>query len=129
MERESFENPEIAKVLNENFVSIKVDREELPDVDHVYMTALTQVLRQQGGWPLSVWLTPDLRPFYGGTYFPPDSGFGRPGFRSLLLKITEAWREKRDLISQDASRVTEALRGIGATEGWDRPRSFPRRPR
>src|SRR5690606_8005960 len=68
MERESFESEDVARVLNEHFVSIKVDREERPDVDQIYMTALTQVMGQQGGWPLSMWLTPDLRPFYGGTY-------------------------------------------------------------
>src|SRR5580765_2018435 len=77
MEHESFENPEIAGILKENFISIKVDREERPDLDQIYMTAV-QLLTQHGGWPMSVFLTPHLQPFYGGTYFPPDNRCGRP---------------------------------------------------
>ena len=80
MEHESFENDAVAAVLNEHFVSIKVDREERPDVDRVYMT-FVQATTGSGGWPMSVWLTPDLKPFYGGTYFPPSSQWGRPGLR------------------------------------------------
>ena len=83
MEHESFEDPEIAAILNEHFVSIKVDREERPDLDQIYMTAV-QILTRQGGWPMSVFLTPELKPFYGGTYFPPDDRYGRPGFRRVL---------------------------------------------
>ncbi|HEX7140590.1 MAG TPA: thioredoxin domain-containing protein, partial [Vicinamibacterales bacterium] len=82
MERESFENPGIAAVLNDHFVSIKVDREERPDVDRVYMM-FVQASTGHGGWPMSVWLTPDLTPFYGGTYFPPSSRWGRPGFAEI----------------------------------------------
>jgi uncharacterized protein YyaL (SSP411 family) len=89
MERESFENPEIAKIMNEHFVCIKVDREERPDVDKVYMTAV-QAMTGSGGWPMSVWLTPSLQPFFAGTYFPPDSRYGRPGFPDLLKRCT--WR-------------------------------------
>ena len=80
MEHESFENAAVAAVLNEHFVSIKVDREERPDVDRVYMT-FVQATTGSGGWPMSVWLTPELKPFYGGTYFPPTSQWGRPGLR------------------------------------------------
>src|SRR5262245_65237962 len=86
MERESFENTEIARILNEHFVSIKVDREERPDVDNVYMT-FVQATTGGGGWPLNVWLTPDLKPFVGGTYFPPEDREGFPGFRSMLLQV------------------------------------------
>jgi uncharacterized protein YyaL (SSP411 family) len=91
MERESFENPAIAEVLNRHFVSIKVDREERPDLDETYMLA-TQLMTGRGGWPNSVWLLPDGRPWYAGTYFPPEDQMGRIGFKSLLLKLAEIWR-------------------------------------
>src|ERR671928_631875 len=91
MERESFENEEIARLMNDNFINIKVDREERPDLDQIYMSAV-QMMTGQGGWPLSVFLTPDLRPFYGGTYFPPDDRYGRPGFKRLLLALADAWK-------------------------------------
>ena len=90
MEHESFENDAVAAVLNEHFVSIKVDREERPDVDRVYMT-FVQATTGSGGWPMSVWLTPDLKPFYGGTYFPPTSRWGRPGFVDILQEIGRVW--------------------------------------
>ncbi len=86
MARESFENPEIADVLNRHFVSVKLDREERPDIDRVYMTYVQQATGS-GGWPMSVWLTPDRKPFMGGTYFPPEAQWGRPGFKSVLLRI------------------------------------------
>jgi uncharacterized protein len=88
MERESFENAAVARFLNEHFVSIKVDREERPDLDDVYMSA-TVALSGSGGWPMSVFLAPDTRPFFAGTYFPPDDRYGRPGFLSLLQRIAE----------------------------------------
>src|SRR5947208_4021082 len=91
MERQSFENEAIAAEMNRRFVNIKVDREERPDVDQVYMTAV-QVLTRQGGWPMSVFLTPELKPFYGGTYFPPADAYGRPGFPTLLKSIDDAYR-------------------------------------
>jgi len=91
MERESFENEEIAALLNRHFVPVKVDREERPDVDRIYMT-FVQATTGSGGWPLSVWLTPELRPFYGGTYFPPETRWGRPGFRQVLEQIALAWQ-------------------------------------
>ena len=86
MERESFENEEIARVLNEHFVAIKVDREERPDVDRMYML-FVQASTGSGGWPMSVWLTPERKPFFGGTYFPPDNRYGRPGFRAVLEQL------------------------------------------
>ncbi len=108
MERESFENEAVAEVLNAHFVCIKVDREERPDLDDLYMDAV-QTLTGRGGWPMSVWLTPDLKPFYGGTYFPPEPRGGMPGFRLLLLRIAELWRDQRlDVVSQ-AAELTEEL--------------------
>ena len=103
MEHESFENEEIAAVLNKHFVAIKVDREERPDIDKVYMTYV-QATTGGGGWPMSVWLTPDLKPFVGGTYYPPEDQRGRPGFKSILLKIAEAWaRDRERIISSSES--------------------------
>ena len=109
MARESFENEEIAAVLNEHFVAIKVDREERPDVDTVYMTYV-QATTGGGGWPMSVWLTPDLKPFVGGTYYPPEDRWGRPGFKSILTRIAEAWDKDRDRIITSADGVIEQLR-------------------
>jgi uncharacterized protein YyaL (SSP411 family) len=111
MERESFENAMVAQVLNDHFVSIKVDREERPDVDRVYM-AFVQATTGSGGWPMSVWLTPDLKPFYGGTYFPPDARWGRPGFADLLREIARLWGVDKEKIRQSADAVTEQLRSI-----------------
>jgi uncharacterized protein YyaL (SSP411 family) len=115
MERESFEDEEVAKVLNEKFVPIKVDREERPDVDQIYMAAV-QAMGQHGGWPLSVWLTPDLKPWMGGTYYPKEDKFGRPGFKSLLLKLDEVWKTRRGEIDESAKNVTEHLQGLGKAE-------------
>src|SRR6185436_10820796 len=109
MERESFENAGVARVLNDLFVSIKVDREERPDVDRIYMT-FVQATTGSGGWPMSVWLTPDLQPFFGGTYFPPENRFGHPGFASILTQIAEAWRTQRDQILESARDVVAELR-------------------
>src|SRR5437667_1737478 len=89
MERESFENQAVADFLNEHFISIKVDREERPDVDKIYMT-FVQAMTSQGGWPLNVFLTPDLKPFYGGTYWPPDGKYGRPSFLQVLQQVVKA---------------------------------------
>ena len=111
MEHESFESPAVADVLNEHFVSIKVDREERPDVDRVYMT-FVQATTGSGGWPMSVWLTPDLKPFYGGTYFPPASQWGRPGFVDILQEISRVWRAERAKIVQSAEAMTAQLRGM-----------------
>jgi uncharacterized protein YyaL (SSP411 family) len=109
MERESFENEQIAAVLNENFVPIKVDREERPDIDRIYMTYV-QATTGGGGWPMSVWLTPELKPFVGGTYFPPVDRYGRPGFTTVLHRIAEAWTKDRDRIVESSDNVIEQLR-------------------
>src|SRR5262245_11969583 len=119
MERESFENEELAAVLNRYFVPIKVDREERPDVDRIYMT-FVQATTGGGGWPMSVWLTPDLKPFFGGTYFPPDSRWGRPGFRSVLEQLGVAWQTDRDRIMRSGADVLEELQKHIRIEGASR---------
>jgi uncharacterized protein YyaL (SSP411 family) len=108
MERESFEDETIGQLLNEHFVSIKVDREERPDLDQIYMAAV-QLLTQHGGWPMSVWLTPALKPFYGGTYFPPRDLYGRPSFRRVLEALVKAWKEQRDAIEENAVQLTGSV--------------------
>jgi len=109
MERESFSDPAIAERMNRSFVNVKVDREERPDLDEIYMTA-TQILTGQGGWPNSVFLTPDLKPFYAGTYFPPDDRYGRPGFPTLLAGLADAWERRRDEVAQQAEELARAMR-------------------
>src|ERR1051326_7097656 len=114
MERESFENEALAQYLNEHFVSIKVDREERPDVDKIYMT-FVQATTGSGGWPLNVFLTPDLKPFFGGTYFPPDNQHGRPGFLALLKQVNELWASRsKDLIGS-AAEIHARLEQMNAT--------------
>jgi uncharacterized protein YyaL (SSP411 family) len=113
MEHESFENDEVAKLLNEHFVSIKVDREERPDLDQIYMAAVQMLNNGQGGWPMSVFLTPDLRPFTGGTYFPPDDRYGRPGFKRVLQTIADWWQHRRAEIDGAADQITEQVRHLG----------------
>jgi hypothetical protein len=115
MEHESFEDPKIAAVMNENFVNIKVDREERPDVDAIYMNALA-FLGQQGGWPLTMFLMPDGKPFWGGTYFPPTENYGRPAFSQVLEKISEAYYGDQTAIRQNVASLTERLNALaGAT--------------
>ena len=116
MEHESFEDPRIAALLNEHFVSIKVDREERPDLDQIYMNAV-QALTGRGGWPMSVFLTGDLEPFYGGTYWPPTARMGMPGFDQVLAAVSNAWRERRDEVRHSAGQLTERLRSIGQMSG------------
>ena len=118
MEHESFENPEIAALMNEHFVSIKVDREERPDLDEIYMNAV-QLMTGQGGWPMSVFLTPDLKPFYGGTYFPPHDMYGRPGFVRVLSGVARAFREQRQEIEESAEQMVENLQHSFAVSGAD----------
>jgi uncharacterized protein len=108
MERESFENPDIAAVMNRHFVSVKVDREERPDVDQIYMQAV-QSMTGHGGWPMTVFLTPDGVPFYGGTYFPPADRHGLPGFPRLLEALADAWRNRRDEILRSSGQIAEQL--------------------
>ncbi|KAJ0265006.1 Catalytic protein [Hirschfeldia incana] len=120
MEVESFESEEVAKLLNESFVSIKVDREERPDVDKVYMS-FVQALYGGGGWPLSVFLSPDLKPLMGGTYFPPNDNYGRPGFKTLLKKVKDAWDTKRDVLLKSGTYAIEELsKALSATAGNDK---------
>ena len=111
MEHESFENPEVAKLMNDNFVNIKVDREQRPDIDQIYMT-FVQATTGSGGWPMSVWLTPDLKPFVGGTYFPPDDKWGQPGFKKILKKIAEAWKTDRDKIVASSDQILRQLQSV-----------------
>ena len=125
MAHESFDDPEIAALLNANFIPVKVDREERPDVDKVYMTYV-QAVTGRGGWPLSVWLTPDLKPFYGGTYFPPKDLPARPGFPRVLEALSKGWRQDRANLLAEGDRALEAIRGHLATEaappeGEDKP--------
>ena len=108
MEHESFENETIAKVMNDNFVCIKVDREERPDVDQIYMNAV-MLLTGQGGWPLNVFLTSDLKPFYGGTYFAPDERYGRPGFPTILADIARVWKTKPEDVAKAGKQLAEAI--------------------
>src|SRR5690349_16964430 len=109
MAHESFEDPGVAGVMNELFVNIKVDREERPDVDAVYMEAV-QAMTGQGGWPMTVFLAPDGRPFYGGTYFPPRSTHGRPGFVELCEAVDKAWHTQRDDLLSQADNLAGAVR-------------------
>src|ERR1700722_20203486 len=108
MERESFENEAIAELVNRWFVPIKVDREERPDIDRIYMNYV-QATTGSGGWPMSVWLTPELRPFVGGTYFPPENRYGRAGFPGILERIADAWKKDREKIEQSSVNVIEQL--------------------
>ncbi|MFN0006884.1 MAG: thioredoxin domain-containing protein [Planctomycetota bacterium] len=112
MERESFENEAIARLMNEHFVNVKVDREERPDLDEIYMKAV-QAMTGSGGWPMSVFLTPDLEPFYGGTYFPPRSAHGRPGFPEVLTAIARAWREDRENVASQGRRMAKRIADEG----------------
>ena len=108
MERESFENEEIAAIMNELFVNIKVDREERPDLDEIYMNAV-QIMSRQGGWPMTVFLTPDLKPFFGGTYYPPVDRYGRPGFPKVMHAVVEAYNDKNEQVLAQADQITAQL--------------------
>ena len=117
MEHESFEDAQIAALLNEHFVSVKVDREERPDLDQIYMHAV-QMIAGRGGWPMSMFLTPDLQPFYGGTYWPPRDNRGMPGFDRILHAVLEAWRERPEQVRETATQLTESVRRL---EQWTAP--------
>lgn len=114
MAHESFEDEATAEIMNREFVNIKVDREERPDVDRVYMT-FVQATTGHGGWPMSVWLTPELKPFVGGTYFPPENRYGHPGFKDVLRRIAAAWQQDRGKISEQGTRIVEALSEAAAS--------------
>lgn len=111
MEKESFEDPEIAKIMNELFVNIKVDREERPDIDNIYMNYV-QMLTGSGGWPLSVFLAPDLKPIFGGTYFPKTAKYGKPSFKDVLIAVAKAYREKKKEIYESSEDVVKALSSL-----------------
>ncbi len=126
MARESFTDPDIAAVLNAFFVNIKVDREERPDLDEIYMQATLALNEGQGGWPMSVWLTPDLKPFFAGTYFPPAARWGRPGFKDLCQRIGEVWRAHRTDIATQADKLAEVVRtNLRATSSGEPPALGP----
>ena len=108
MERESFEDEGTAEIMNKHFVNIKIDREERPDLDHIYMDAV-QAMSGSGGWPLNVFLTPDKKPFYGGTYFPPVRAYNRSSWKEVLLSISNSFNEKRDQIESQAESLTQHL--------------------
>jgi len=108
IDRESYENPVIAKVINENFVPVKVDRDERPDVDSRYQAAISAI-SGQGGWPLTGFLMPDGKPFFGGTYYPPEDQMGRPGFRRILLAVADAYKNKREELLKTADALSEAV--------------------
>ena len=116
MEHESFENGAIARLMNENFVCIKVDREERPDLDQIYMTAV-QLMTGRGGWPMSVFLTPELKPFYGGTYWPPSARGGMPGFDQVLLAVADAWANRRGQAIEQADSLTEHVKLFSIPQG------------
>ena len=118
MEHESFEDPALAEILNKYFVAIKVDREERPDIDRIYMTYV-QATTGSGGWPMSVFMTPDRKPFFGGTYFPPEDRYGRPGFRTVLMRLEQAWREHRADVLDHADRAVSGLQEM-ANHGMER---------
>ena len=115
MEHESFEDQATADVLNEHFISIKVDREERPDVDQIYMSAV-QLLTRHGGWPMSVFMTPEGKPFHGGTYFPPEPRHGMPSFRQVLTAVHDAWTNRRDELESGAGRLTEAIQAADSLD-------------
>src|SRR5205809_2250547 len=115
MEHESFENEEIAKVMNQHFVNIKVDREERPDLDQIYMTAV-QMMTGQGGWPMTMFLTPEGVPFYGGTYFPPNDRYNMPGFPRVLLSVAEAYRSQPEQVANTVTSMLGELRRVGIAE-------------
>ncbi len=115
MEREVFENPEIARLMNQYVVSVKVDREERPDVDRVYMTAL-QAMTGGGGWPMSMFLTPDLRPFFGATFIPPEARYGRPGFKELLAQIHQVWTKEPERVAQAGQQIGDFLKRASAPQ-------------
>lgn len=111
MERESFEDEETAKLLNESFINIKVDREERPDLDNIYMNAV-QIMTHRGGWPMTVFLTPDLEPFYGGTYFPPEDKMGMPSFKKIITGVSKTWKNREAEVKKSAGELLEALKQI-----------------
>ncbi len=120
MAHESFEDPQTAALMNERFVNIKVDREERPDIDHLYMSAL-HALGEQGGWPLTMFIAPDGAPFWGGTYFPPEPRWGRPSFRQILQGVSEAWRSDDKMVAHNTAALRRMLAGMSQANPGDLP--------
>src|SRR5438067_10579869 len=118
MAHESFENPEIAAAMNRDFINIKVDREERPDLDTIYQHALA-LMGEQGGWPLTMFLTPEGEPFWGGTYFPPEPRWGRPGFPQVLQSLAAAYRDKTEAVTKNIAALREALKRLGQPESGE----------
>src|SRR5579862_6827776 len=118
MAHESFENPAIARLMNERFVNIKVDREERPDLDAIYQNALA-LMGEHGGWPLTMFLTPDGEPFWGGTYFPPEPRWGRPGFPQLLASLAAAYRGKREDVAKNVAALRDGLQRAGRPQAGE----------
>ena len=118
MDRESYDDPEIAAIVNQHFIAVKVDRDERPDIDSRYQAAV-QAVSGQGGWPLTAFLTPDGKPFYGGTYFPPSDGYGRPSFRRVLLSIASAYADKHGDVIEQAKMVESAIAQSESFAGKD----------
>src|SRR5256885_12919484 len=108
MDRESYDDAEVAQIVNERFIAVKVDRDERPDIDSRYQAAVSAI-SGQGGWPLTAFLTPDGKPFYGGTYFPPNDQYGRPSFKRVLLAISDAYHQKNGEVVEQATKVESAL--------------------
>jgi uncharacterized protein YyaL (SSP411 family) len=121
MAHESFENAEIASIMNQHFINVKVDREERPDLDEIYQKSAQVFTGRAGGWPLTMFLTPDQEPFYGGTYFPPVSRYNLPGFPDVLLGVVEAYRHHRDEVAKNVERVKAGLRRVGVPHPSDAP--------
>src|SRR5216684_3124176 len=118
MDRESYDDPEVAAIVNEHFIAVKVDRDERPDIDSRYQAAVSAV-SGQGGWPLTAFLTPDGKPFYGGTYFPPTDGYGRPSFKRVLVSIANAYKEKNGDVVEQAKMVESAIAQAESFSGRD----------
>jgi uncharacterized protein YyaL (SSP411 family) len=118
MAHESFEDEDIAQLMNDLYVNIKVDREERPDIDQIYMNAV-QMMTHHGGWPMTVFLTPDGVPFYGGTYFPPQDRYNMPGFPRVLISVAEAYRDKKDDIAETGTSLLNELRRLSEPSGTD----------
>src|SRR5271154_4342187 len=118
MDRESYDDAEVAAIVNEHYIAVKVDRDERPDIDSRYQLAVSAV-SGQGGWPLTAFLTPDGKPFYGGTYFPPNDGYGRPSFKRVLLSIANAYKEKHGDVMEQAKMVESAIAQSESFTGKD----------
>ena len=125
MAHESFEDDEVARVMNDAFVNIKVDREERPDLDQIYQASHALLTRRNGGWPLTMFLTPDGAPFFAGTYFPKESRYGRPGFLELLPRVAQAWRNEGDRLEEQNRRLAQALRALEPEAGEASPVRAP----